>query len=299
MINKYINKLLENLGQKPKKPVKIDLILDGGLFNGSYLVGALLFLKKMEKEKYIIIDKISGASIGSLVALLYKLGLLDISNKIYKLSIEYFYNTSELKTYELLFNKIKPLLPKNFYKKIKNKIYISYYNIIERKKIIKSKFKNNDDLLYCILKSSYIPFLSDGNFLYKNKYIDGMNPYIFPATTNKKRLYLDLYGMDKFFYIFSVKNERNNLHRVLSGILDIHFFFIKNKKTNLCSFIEDWSLLHIIYNTLKHYIIEKIMLYTIYYFYQIYYYFMLFFSFHFCYKVKKSLLKFFIHSFCF
>jgi len=47
----YINKLIEVLPDKilnQKQPVHIDLILDGGAFNGSYLIGALMFLKEME-----------------------------------------------------------------------------------------------------------------------------------------------------------------------------------------------------------------------------------------------------------
>ena len=49
------------------KPTKIDLVLDSGGFKGSYLLGALYYLKYLEKEKYIIIDKISGSSIGAIL----------------------------------------------------------------------------------------------------------------------------------------------------------------------------------------------------------------------------------------
>ena len=58
MINEYVIKLIENLPddlKNSKTPLRIDLVLDGGIFNGSYLVGALCFLKEMEKRKYIIV----------------------------------------------------------------------------------------------------------------------------------------------------------------------------------------------------------------------------------------------------
>ena len=69
MIKKIINQLLDdnqinlNFGEKPQR---IDIVLGGGAFNGSYLIGALFFLKEMEKRNYIIVERISGCSIGSI-----------------------------------------------------------------------------------------------------------------------------------------------------------------------------------------------------------------------------------------
>ena len=44
MINQYVDKFIKNLPEElknNKKPLQLDLVLDGGVFNGSYLVGAL------------------------------------------------------------------------------------------------------------------------------------------------------------------------------------------------------------------------------------------------------------------
>ena len=90
MINSYINKLIENLpleikqNQTNKTPMKVDLILDGGLFNGSYLVGALYFIKEMEARKYIKVERISGCSIGSIVGFLYFIDALDELPSLYE-----------------------------------------------------------------------------------------------------------------------------------------------------------------------------------------------------------------------
>ena len=47
-IDHYVSKLIDNLPDTIKnKTQNIDLVLDGGVFNGSYLVGILYFLKEM------------------------------------------------------------------------------------------------------------------------------------------------------------------------------------------------------------------------------------------------------------
>ena len=66
MIDNYVNKFIENLPDDSKKLQRIDLVLDGGIFNGSYLIGALYFLREMEKRKYVTIERISGCSVGCL-----------------------------------------------------------------------------------------------------------------------------------------------------------------------------------------------------------------------------------------
>ena len=96
MINEYVNKLIENLPdniKNCKEPEKIDLVLDGGIFNGSYLVGALHFLKEMEKRNYIKIERISGCSIGSSVAFLYFIDALDLMPKLYDIVNNEFRNS--------------------------------------------------------------------------------------------------------------------------------------------------------------------------------------------------------------
>jgi hypothetical protein len=99
--------------------------------------------------------------------------------------------------------------------------------------------------------------------LYENKYIDGVNPYIFNKEPNKKILYLDLFGYDKIGNLINIKNEKSNFHRILSGLLDIHTFFIKKSSTQMCSYVNDWSLINIGFNYLK-ILVEKICIYLTY-----------------------------------
>ena len=86
MINEYVIKLIENLPddlKNAKNPLRLDLVLDGGIFNGSYLVGAMYFLKEMENRNYIRIERISGCSVGSIAAFLYYIDSFDLMTKLY------------------------------------------------------------------------------------------------------------------------------------------------------------------------------------------------------------------------
>jgi hypothetical protein len=74
--------LPENIKNR-KKPLKIDLVLSGGAFNGSYILGALYFLKELEREKYIIIKRISTCSVSSFLGLLYLTDNLNYGGNIY------------------------------------------------------------------------------------------------------------------------------------------------------------------------------------------------------------------------
>ena len=99
MIDEYINKLIENLPDEiknRKEPETIDLVLDGGVFNGSYHIGALYFLKEMERRKYIKINRISGCSVGSIVAFLYFIDGLDLMPKLYDIISNEFKNKLQL-----------------------------------------------------------------------------------------------------------------------------------------------------------------------------------------------------------
>ena len=264
MINEYVIKLIENLPddiKNVKAPIKMDLILDGGIFNGSYHVGALYFLKEMENRKYIKIERISGCSVGSIVGFLYFIDSLDLMPKLYDLINKEFRQTYNLKFITKLKKHLSGHIPSDICERVNGRFYITYNNIKKGTKPVKSVYKDVDDIINTIIKSSYLPYLIDGNVLYENKYIDGIIPFIFKER-EKKVLYLDLFGSDKLGNLLNVKNEKSNYHRILSGLLDIHSFFIKKSNTPMCSYVNDWSYSNICFNYTKT-IIERICIYLI------------------------------------
>jgi len=263
MISEYVNKLIENIPDKIKNrttPLRIDLVLDGGAFNGSYLLGALYFLKEMEKRGYVKVERISGCSIGSLVGFLYLIDSLDSMVELYDKVFKEIRTNHNLNV--LL--KLKTLLkiPDDVSSRVNKRLYVTYNNLKKGTKPVKSTYKDVDDILDAIIKSCFIPFITDGNMLYKDKYVDGVNPYVFKCEPNKKILYLNLLGLNKIGHIWNVKNEQTNYHRLLSGLLDIHSFYIKQSNTEMCSYVEDWGVLRKSSQTMK-FCIEKIILYIV------------------------------------
>jgi len=264
MINEYVIKLIENLPDDIKnvnEPIKMDLVLDGGIFNGSYHVGALYFLKEMENRKYIKIERISGCSVGSIVGFLYFIDSLDLMPKLYDLINKEFRQTYNLKLITELKKHLSEHIPSDICERVNGRLYITYNNIKKGTKPVRSVYKDADDIINTIIKSSYIPYLIDGNVLYENKSVDGITPFIFKERENKI-LYLDLFGSDKLGNLLNVKNEKSNYHRILSGLLDIHSFFIKKSNTPMCSYVNDWSYSNICFNHIKT-IIERICIYLI------------------------------------
>jgi hypothetical protein len=266
IIDEYIKKLISNLPDNitnVTEPKNIDLVLDGGIFNGSYLVGALYFLKEMEKQKYIKIDRISGCSVGSIVGFLYYIDGLDLMSQLYEIVHKDFKKKYQLTFLKELKKHLKEHIPDDICQRINNKFFISYNNITNGSKVIKSEYIDVDDVINTIIKSCYIPYLIDGNMLHENKYIDGINPFIFNKEANKKILYLDLFGYDKIGNLLNVKNEKSNFHRILSGLLDVHCFFIKESNTQMCSYVNDWNYSNKSFNFLKQ-TIERILIYFTY-----------------------------------
>jgi hypothetical protein len=267
MIDEYVIKLIDNLPddiKNRKEPLVIDLVLDGGIFNGSYLVGALYFLKEMEKRNYIAIKRISSCSIGSVVAFIYFIDALDLMPELYNIVNKCFKQTYKLQTIKDLKKHLGKKIPSDICEKVNGKLFIAYNNVIKRKKVVKSVYKDVDDIMNSIINSCFVPFLIDGNILNKSKYIDGLNPYIFDKEKNTKILHLDLYGYDKVGCLLNVKNEKTNYHRILSGLLDIHSFFIKGTNTPMCSYVNNWTIYNYGFNGLKT-LVERMMIYIVYY----------------------------------
>jgi len=262
-IKNSIDKLIENLIDFPSNHT-LDIVFEGGLFNGSYLIGALYYLKQLEEKKYIKINRISGCSIGALISLIYYTENYSLPDIIYKITYRHFKKKLNVNIFTEIFDKIRPSLTNDVMRKINGKFFITYYNVKQNKQIVKNTYKDADELFEIIRRSCHCPYVVDNNFLYKDKYVDGFHPYIFKddLTLTSRILYLNIHNFDKLTHSISIKNEKTNYTRILCGILDIHTFFMTNNSTSMCSYVNEWSIFEQM-NSLAFIVILKMITYLI------------------------------------
>ena len=55
----FINSLIENIPEK-NLPEELDLVLDGGAFNGMYMLGGLFYIKELEQREKIKVKRQEG-----------------------------------------------------------------------------------------------------------------------------------------------------------------------------------------------------------------------------------------------
>ena len=247
-INPHINHLIDELPFD--KPTQLDLVFEGGLFNGSYLIGALYYLRELERRKHISVDRISGCSVGSLTALVYFSNTYHLLEPIYKLTYKHFKKTNNVNIFKHIFDQLRPHLTPAVMSILNGRLFITYYNIKYNEQIIRHKYRSVDDLLDVVRKSCYCPYVVDHSFLYKKKYVDGFHPYIFPRVAGKEVMYFNIHRFDKLFQGISIKNERTNYGRIMAGVIEAHTFFMHGHSTSICSFVGCWSLVDHVEHTI-------------------------------------------------
>jgi len=243
----YIRKLCINLPQDFKKhkgkPIHIDVIFEGGLFNGGYLLGVALFLKYLEKKTYIIVDRVSGTSIGAIIGLLYLTDQLDVAIEIYPAIYRQFKKKRAIENFDTIMDLVKSRIKTPFKNFSCERLFITYHDVKTCSQVVQSSYKTMEDIIDTIKKSSFVPYITYNSHLYKGRYLDGLYPYIFKQSCAfKKILYINVHSLDKCFAAVSVKNEKTNIHRIFNGILDFHLFIIKQRNTTMCSYVNDWTV---------------------------------------------------------
>ena len=192
-MNININGLLKSVIKK-ELTYEMDVVLEGGCMNGAYEIGGLLLLKELEKKEKIKINRFSGVSVGSFISLLYLTNKLECFTENYEEWREMFNNTVQLCRLNKLVNEICLEMTDGCFKSLqKNKLFITYYDINQKRCIVNKEYVSKKELGETILKSCHVPYLINGNIFYKNgegEYLDGDIPYIFKLHENRKILYM-------------------------------------------------------------------------------------------------------------
>jgi len=247
ILNTYITSLIENI-PKANIPSEIDLVLDGGAFNGLYMIGCLFYLKELEEIDNIRIKRVSGCSIGAVLGLIFILNKLEMALDVCKDAFKYLRRHQDLKKFVNVFKtRFNEIVVENDLKHLNGRFYLTYFDARKGKQIVKKHYKSKQDLLECVLKSLYVPYIIDRNITDDDGCIDGAFPYMFKKREGKRKiLFINLQSWDKIKKMLYIKNEHNIYPRVFEGLMDAHNFFNTNKPNNMCSYVNDWGIIDII-----------------------------------------------------
>lgn len=240
LIRKYINALILNVDHN-RLPKEMDLVFSGGGLNGLFGIGILYYIKALEEHGFTKVIRVSGCSIGSLLALWYITNceedpnewFTDIIQMFKKKQNNTFYNQKIVKIVYNLFINDESV-------KILNEcLFISFYDMKKGKQKVISNYKSRDHLIECLISSSYLPRITDGNLRYKERYIDGITPHIFKDNM-REVLVVELMSIKNLIKSFSFKKETNTYFRLLAGVSDASEFFVDGY-SDMCKYYKDWS----------------------------------------------------------
>ena len=255
LLESYIHSLIHNINTPIHK--EYNLVVDGGAFNCAFSGGCLYYINELEKLKLIKINKISGCSIGAL------LGYMYLTNTLHLLPI--YYNC--LLSYgrkNINFNIIKKLIINHVkqtdYTVINKKLFITFNNINTLKHHVVSEYNSEKEVIKCLIKSCFIPYMIDGQIGFKDKkqlFCDGFTPHIFK--NDGYCIFISLITVKLFKHSFYTSKDIYIWDKLFYGIKDMHLFFITDmKETRYCSLINKWNYNKFIEFTIRE-IVNKII----------------------------------------
>jgi hypothetical protein len=248
MMKEYVKAVTKNIN-KNIVPDKIDLIISGGAFNGSYGYGIATVIKTLENENKLKVQRISGTSVGALLGASYFSNMLNESENVFSKLRKDIRECGKLNS---LYEIIKTAVNKRFetdkdIEILNDRLFINYTCMKTFGEVVVSKYNSKDHLVEVLFKSCYIPLLVDGNFSHDDC-VDGIVPYLF-KDSDYPILHINLLHLPIIAKAFLTRNEKNPHYRTLLGVSDVSSFLIEGK-SDMCSWLKDWSY--------KQFIIEKI-----------------------------------------
>jgi hypothetical protein len=253
-LNTFINTLIENIPDK-HLPEELDLVLDGGAFNGIYMLGGLLYIKELEQREKIKIKRVSGCSIGAVMGVCFLLNKMEMSIQLCSDCYKCLRKHQDFKKVLSRFKKkMAGVMTEEDLLVVNNRFYLTYFDTLKGKQIVKKRYKTTTELIDNIIKSLYVPYLIERKATDDDGCVDGAFPYMFKTKeTNRKRkiLFLNLQSLDKIKKMIFIKSEKNIYPRLLEGLMDTHRFFEKNQPNNMCSYVNDWNIIDVLFFRLR------------------------------------------------
>lgn len=244
LLDIYIETLVNrvnNVKRNNSIPPSLDIVFDGGAFNGGMGLGVAMYLKQLERHNRISVRRVSGCSIGSIVALYYLVNIdyKDI-NKMFLDIRDCFQENFNLTRYKECVRRFIYSNMTDDLSSINNVLHVTYFDLNSAKQIVQNQFNNREDLLESIVKSSHLPFISNREFKYQGRYIDGITPYVF-HDNKRPVLFVMIITKSNYWRVFNTSKEDSINERLLLGINDIDAFF-NGDESHMCSYYNDWTI---------------------------------------------------------
>ena len=236
-----ICKLVPNVN-RARVPAEMNVVFDGGAFNGYYGLGVGLYLQELERQKVTRVVKVSGVSIGAILALWY---LLDSPktdmNALFVKMAKHFERRRNLRVYRKLVARfIYESISSDDLSFMEDRLYISYYDTRDCMRKTVSRYKSRAHLVEVVVRSGHIPFVISDSIAYRGRYIDGVRPEVFSGLT--RSLFVHVATVEKWGRMFSVGTEANIMHRLTGGAADADSFFTTGF-SRMCGYTDDWNLI--------------------------------------------------------
>jgi len=250
LLRTYIKTVAQN--SVIDSPISTDLIISGGGFNGAYGYGAVTYIKEMELQGKLKINRVSGSSIGSLLALIF-IANSDVDMEPYYEELKRTFATNGNLNYmnTIISEIVNIIIPaQKTLESLNDKLYITMTDMHTGDHIHKHKYENIEDLIHCISSSCYIPILTDGGSRYKDRYVDGIVPYMF-KDTNANSLYVNMIHSKIYNDILNTSTDNNPQYRIMLGAADAAALF-NNQESSICSWVNKWGIIDYVKYRLIH-----------------------------------------------
>ena len=242
-------------------PPKISIVLDGGGFSGTHIVGALAYIQFLQNQKRLHVQRIAGVSVGAICALLFAINRLDLAFDLYPQTRTHFEKYNDLSIVSKQLQHIQKIIPKDFHKK--SKLSISFFDTKKMKHKTINHFTSNQHIIEIIRRSIHIPWVYDKTILYRDRFIDGLYPTTFITHPINKcpTIFLNLFNMP-WNNMLHVSNRPSTNDTALEGALLVHRFIRTGKDNHFCHQFKPFSYhgaIFLIRITITHIIIKLLL----------------------------------------
>lgn len=254
VLRNYVEAVASNIDNE-SIPNEIDLVFGSGAFNGGSAIGAAIFIKELEKQGKLTVRRVSGSSVGALVALSYITDKFEYVENLHSDGRKMMRENGSFEGIRDVFSNTIDIISDNnidtLIETIGERLYISYNDASNFSYHVVNNYSTKEELINTLERSCYMPLITDGDVCVDEKYFDGVVPHIF-NDSEVPVLVVTLAQVSQLAKIASIRGEENPHARVLTGATDASTFFLTGRSI-LCSWRNKWGYRDYAFHYLSYY----------------------------------------------